>query len=103
MFFAKSSKLGLVAVLILSGNVLAQSKESAMAQHISYWTVKVDGRFGYWLSLKLNNFFDDFPAFRTSVRRGAKVISAESAQSRSDGLSSLPLPKPDQRNRCRDE
>ena len=35
--------LSLVAMLILSGNVLAQSKESAMAQHISYRTVKVDG------------------------------------------------------------
>src|SRR5437868_4680090 len=35
--------LGLVAVLILSRNVLAQSKEPAMAQQISYRAVKVDG------------------------------------------------------------
>jgi len=35
--------LGLVATLILSCNVLAQSKDSAMAQHISYRTVRVDG------------------------------------------------------------
>jgi pimeloyl-ACP methyl ester carboxylesterase len=35
--------LGLIVVLILSRNVLAQSKESAMAQHTSYRTVKVDG------------------------------------------------------------
>ena len=37
------TRLGLVAVLVLSGNVLAQSKEPAMAQHASYRTVKVDG------------------------------------------------------------
>jgi hypothetical protein len=44
MFSPKLSKLGLVAVLILSRNVLAQSsKESAMAQHTSYHSVKVDG------------------------------------------------------------
>jgi hypothetical protein len=35
--------LGLVAVLTLSGSALAQSKESSMAQHTSYRTVKVDG------------------------------------------------------------
>jgi len=35
--------LGLVAVLILPRNAFAQSKESTMAQHISYRTVKVDG------------------------------------------------------------
>lgn len=33
----------LVTMLILCGTVLAQSKESAMAQHISYRTVNVDG------------------------------------------------------------
>jgi pimeloyl-ACP methyl ester carboxylesterase len=35
--------LGLIVVLILSRNALAQSQESAMAQHTSYRTVKVDG------------------------------------------------------------
>jgi pimeloyl-ACP methyl ester carboxylesterase len=35
--------IGLVATLLLSHNALAQSKESAMAQHILYRTVKVDG------------------------------------------------------------
>ena len=35
--------LSQVAMLILCGNVLSQSKESAMAQHISYRTVNVDG------------------------------------------------------------
>ena len=35
--------LGLVGVLILSRNVFAQSKESAMTQPISYRTVKADG------------------------------------------------------------
>jgi hypothetical protein len=43
MFSPRMIWLGLVGVLILSGNVLAQSKESAMAQHISYRKVKVDG------------------------------------------------------------
>jgi pimeloyl-ACP methyl ester carboxylesterase len=43
MFFPKLPKLILFAMLILPRNVLAQSKESAMAQHISYRTVKVDG------------------------------------------------------------
>jgi hypothetical protein len=43
IFFPTLSKLGLVAVLILSDKVLAQSKESAMAQHLAYRTVKVDG------------------------------------------------------------
>ena len=38
MFSPRMTWLGLVAVLILSRNVLAQSKESAMAQHISYRT-----------------------------------------------------------------
>ena len=37
------ARLGLAAVLILSCNVLAQSKESAMTHHILYRTVKVDG------------------------------------------------------------
>src|SRR6201995_1821894 len=32
-----------VAMLILCGNVLAQSKEPAMSQHALYRTVKVDG------------------------------------------------------------
>jgi alpha-beta hydrolase superfamily lysophospholipase len=35
--------LGLIGVLILSCNALAQSKESAMAQPTSYRTVNVDG------------------------------------------------------------
>src|SRR5271170_2827754 len=35
--------LGLVATLILSHNVLAQSKESAMAPHTAYLAIKVDG------------------------------------------------------------
>jgi len=35
--------LSLLATLILCGNVLAQPKESAMAQHVSYRTVQVDG------------------------------------------------------------
>jgi len=35
--------LGLLVVLVLSRNALAQSKESAMAQHTLYRTVKVDG------------------------------------------------------------
>jgi pimeloyl-ACP methyl ester carboxylesterase len=35
--------LGLIGVLMLSCNALAQSKESAMAQHTSYRTVNVDG------------------------------------------------------------
>jgi pimeloyl-ACP methyl ester carboxylesterase len=35
--------LGLMVVVILSRNALAPSKESAMAQHTSYRTVKVDG------------------------------------------------------------
>ena len=43
MFSPRMIRLGLVALIILSCNVLAQSKESAMAQHISYRTVKVDG------------------------------------------------------------
>jgi pimeloyl-ACP methyl ester carboxylesterase len=43
MLFPKMTRLGLVDVLLLSRNVVAQSKESAMAQHISYRTVKVDG------------------------------------------------------------
>ena len=43
MFFTKLSKLALIAVLILSRNVLAQSKDSAMPQYTSYRTVKVDG------------------------------------------------------------
>ncbi len=43
MFSPRMTWLGLMGVLILSGNVLAQPKESAMAQHISYRTVKVDG------------------------------------------------------------
>src|SRR6476661_8242048 len=43
MFSPRMTWLGLVAVLILSRNVLAQAKESTMAEHISYRTVKVDG------------------------------------------------------------
>ena len=35
--------LGLILVFMLSRNALAQSKASAMAQHTSYRTVKVDG------------------------------------------------------------
>src|SRR5579864_8349996 len=43
MFSSKITWLGLLTVLILSRNALAQSKESAMAQHTEYHTVKVDG------------------------------------------------------------
>ncbi len=43
MFSPRLTRLGLVAVLILSHSVLAQSKEPAMAQHVSYRTVNVDG------------------------------------------------------------
>ncbi len=43
MFSPRMTWLGLMGVLILSGNVLAQPKESAMARHIAYRTVKVDG------------------------------------------------------------
>jgi pimeloyl-ACP methyl ester carboxylesterase len=43
MFSPRSIRLGLIAVLMLSRNVPAQPKESAMAQHTSYRTVKVDG------------------------------------------------------------
>src|SRR6266516_7296366 len=44
MFSPRMTWVGLVAALIVSCNVLAQSsKESAMAQHTSYRTVKVDG------------------------------------------------------------
>ncbi len=43
MFSPKMTWLTLVAVLIVSRNVHAESKESAMAQHITYRTVKVDG------------------------------------------------------------
>ena len=35
--------LGLATMLVLSANLLAQSKESAMTRHTSYQTVKVDG------------------------------------------------------------
>jgi hypothetical protein len=42
MFSPRITWLGLVAVLISSLNVLAQSKESAMTRHITYRTVKVD-------------------------------------------------------------
>jgi hypothetical protein len=35
--------LALIVVLIFGRNVLAQSKESALVQHIAYRTVKVDG------------------------------------------------------------
>src|SRR5438045_6784568 len=35
--------LGLLAALVLPRDLLAQSKEPAMAQHVSYRTVKVDG------------------------------------------------------------
>jgi hypothetical protein len=37
------ARLSLVAMLILSDIALAQLKESAMAQHTDYRTVKVDG------------------------------------------------------------
>jgi hypothetical protein len=43
MFSVKMTWRGLIPVLILSRNAFAQSKESAMAQHTSYRTVKVDG------------------------------------------------------------
>src|ERR1041384_1690155 len=43
MFSPGMTWLGLLGVLILSRDVFAQSKESAMAQPISYRTVKVDG------------------------------------------------------------
>jgi hypothetical protein len=43
MFSPKMTWLGPLVVLILARNVLAQSKESAMAQHTTYRTVKVDG------------------------------------------------------------
>jgi len=43
MFSPKMTWLSLVAVLIVSRDVHAESKESAMAQHRSYRTVKVDG------------------------------------------------------------
>src|SRR2546429_6339709 len=44
MFHPRMTWLGLLAVLILPHNALAQSStESAMAQHASYRTVKVDG------------------------------------------------------------
>lgn len=43
MFFRKVSKLALVVFLMLRSNASAQTKESAMAHHTSYRTVKVDG------------------------------------------------------------
>src|SRR5258705_13791580 len=43
MFSPRMTWFGLVAVFILSRHVLAQSKGSAMAQDISYSTVRVDG------------------------------------------------------------
>ena len=43
MFRRKMMWLNLLGSLILSGNALAQAKESAMAQHISYRTINVDG------------------------------------------------------------
>ena len=43
MCSAKWSTLALVAVLILSCDVLAEPRESAMPQHTLYRSVKVDG------------------------------------------------------------
>jgi pimeloyl-ACP methyl ester carboxylesterase len=43
MFSSWIAWLGLVGMVVPSGNVFAQPKESAMAQHVSYRTVKVDG------------------------------------------------------------
>src|SRR4051812_33369841 len=43
MLCPKISWFGLVVVLMLSGDVLAQTKGSAMTQHTAYRTVKVDG------------------------------------------------------------
>ena len=43
MFSPKMIWLALIAGLVLSSDVLAQSKESAMAPHTTYRTVKVDG------------------------------------------------------------
>src|SRR4051812_44893962 len=43
MFPAKMTCLGLMSVLSLCGNALAQTKESAMTQQVSYRTVTVDG------------------------------------------------------------
>src|SRR5256885_9869093 len=43
MISPRMTWLGLVAVLVLSRNVLAQSKEPAMAPQASYRTVNVDG------------------------------------------------------------
>src|SRR5258706_11852475 len=43
MFSRKITWLTLVAVLVVTRNLQAQSKESAMTQHTSYRTVKVDG------------------------------------------------------------
>ena len=43
MFSPRMTWLGLLAVLVLSRNVLAQEKGAAMAQNTSYRTVQVDG------------------------------------------------------------
>ena len=43
MMSRQSLQLGLFALLILCGNVLAQSKESTLSQSTMYRTVKVDG------------------------------------------------------------
>ena len=43
MLLPRTTWLGLMVVLILSRNALAQSKEPAMTAHASYRTVKVDG------------------------------------------------------------
>ena len=43
MFFPRMILFSVVAVLILSRNVPAEPKESAMEQRTSYRTVKVDG------------------------------------------------------------
>src|ERR1700676_2112174 len=43
MFSPRMTWLALVAVHLLSCNVFAQSMEPAMAQHVSYRTVRVDG------------------------------------------------------------
>ena len=59
--------LGLLAVLIFCGNVLAQSKESAMSQHTSYRTVKVDGLSIFYREAGPKDCADHSAASRTSV------------------------------------
>src|SRR5260221_14091946 len=43
MIWLRMTGFSLAAMLILSGNILVQSKGPVMAQHVSYRTVKVDG------------------------------------------------------------